>query len=163
RESKAQSRKPNPRPLRARRGPRVRRDRPADPGRGRARRSLRSRRHPLARAGAVPRPARGSAGPRRGAGPFRPRHFAARSGRARLLVDASVIGGGVDRWRRRLRALRDELELKLRGLGGEDEPLSERLRRTLGDLDALEAYALPLLEELAPLQALRAPWSDWLD
>lgn len=81
-----------------------------------------------------------------------------------LLVDAAVIGGR-ERWARRLDGLRRELELDLRNLDdaeGEASARGRSLARSLADLDALRAFALPLLDELVALPAL-AQWGAWLD
>jgi CRISPR/Cas system-associated exonuclease Cas4 (RecB family) len=80
----------------------------------------------------------------------------------RLLVDASVIGGGPARWRRRLEGLRQEL---LAGLAGDADAESPEVRRTrarVADLERLEAFALPLIERLDALPR-RASWSVMLD
>jgi RecB family exonuclease len=79
----------------------------------------------------------------------------------RLLVDAAVIGGR-DRWERRLAGLAAQLEQGLDDDEDPDSPASQRLRRDRGDLDALRAYALPLIDELAALPA-RASWGEWTD
>jgi len=79
----------------------------------------------------------------------------------RLLVDAAVIGG-LDRWKRRLEGLRQQLALSLDDI--EDAAGAEALhvRRDLSALEALTAFALPLLVDLdaLPRQAL---WGDWLE
>jgi ATP-dependent helicase/nuclease subunit B len=75
----------------------------------------------------------------------------------RLLVEAAVIGGR-DRWRRRIEGLANELRLRL----GEVEEGDETLVRTLEDLSAFSAYALPLIDELDTLPAA-ADWGEWLD
>ncbi len=78
----------------------------------------------------------------------------------KLLVDAAVIGG-IPRWKSRLGGLREQLKLEAA------EPdisadAAEHFARTLGDLDALEAFALPLLEVLVAFQA-PATWGVWLE
>ncbi|MQA90481.1 MAG: PD-(D/E)XK nuclease family protein [Gemmatimonas sp.] len=82
----------------------------------------------------------------------------------RLIVEASVIGG-LDRWRRRLKGLKQERRLALRRVMA-DEESSEgavaRIEREIRDLEHLEDYALPLLEELEALPA-SADWGAWLD
>jgi RecB family exonuclease len=77
----------------------------------------------------------------------------------RLLGDAAVIGG-VDRWRRRLAGLQQELALRRIEIG-EDEVGAAGLDRTVEDLEHLRKFALPLIEQLAalPRQAL---WGEWL-
>jgi RecB family exonuclease len=79
----------------------------------------------------------------------------------RLLVDAAVIGG-LDRWRRRLRGLAAELELDLQALDDPTDPSADRLRSNLVALDTLQAFALPLLEDLSALPE-RALWGEWLE
>lgn len=75
-----------------------------------------------------------------------------------LLVDAAVIGGA-DRWRRRLAGLRTRKQEEARA-PDLTEAQAQRLERELADLAALEAFALPLLDELAALPE-RAPWGEW--
>jgi hypothetical protein len=80
-----------------------------------------------------------------------------------LIVEASVIGGA-DRWQRRLTGLQNELRFKLAEAEGE-EPESARvaaLRRDLENLGNLQAFALPVVEELGALPAA-APWGEWLE
>ncbi len=91
----------------------------------------------------------------------------------RLLVDSAVIGGK-DRWVRRLDGLANELLLRIRETAPEEEAKVESIKRQLSDLEALRAYALPLIERLAALpdQASRplenddlrqgATWGEWL-
>jgi len=78
----------------------------------------------------------------------------------RLLVEASVIGG-LDRWRRRLAGLEQELALKLDDRDDLDEATEERLNRELDHLKSLRAYALPILMDL---DRLRQPeqWGVWI-
>lgn len=77
----------------------------------------------------------------------------------RLLTDAAVIGR-VDRWRRRLAGLQQEIELRLQELA-EDDARAGIIERQLADLEQLRTFALPLIEQLAelPRQAL---WGEWL-
>jgi len=80
-----------------------------------------------------------------------------------VLVESSVIGGGPERWRRRLSGLEHQYQHHLKALA-HDEPASPRiamLERQLRDLQHLRAFALPLLETLDawPETAL---WGDWL-
>ena len=80
----------------------------------------------------------------------------------RLLVDAAVVGG-LDRWRRRLEGLAQELELR-RGACARDDPQAPRLPaidRDLRDLGHLQRFALPVIERLAAFPE-EAPWADWL-
>ena len=64
----------------------------------------------------------------------------------RLLVDAAVIGGS-DRWRRRLAGLRAEIELALADVEDPDGGVAAGLRRDREALDALGAYAMPILDD----------------
>jgi len=81
-----------------------------------------------------------------------------------LLVESSVIGGGRERWERRLSGLRRELALKLEEARREehDSPRARRLERELNDLGHLERFALPLVDALVALPG-RAAWGAWLD
>ncbi len=78
----------------------------------------------------------------------------------RLLVDSAVIGGK-DRWVRRLDGLAKELVLRIEETAAEEEAKVDSIRNQLRDLDALRAYALPLIERLAVLPN-RANWGEWL-
>jgi RecB family exonuclease len=78
----------------------------------------------------------------------------------RLIIDAAVIGG-VDRWRRRLAGLRNTKLAELESPALSDAQ-RQRVERQLGDLEALSAFALPLLELLAGLPR-RAKWGEWLE
>jgi ATP-dependent helicase/nuclease subunit B len=77
----------------------------------------------------------------------------------RLIVDAAVIGG-VDRWRRRLKGLKEELGVRLEELD-EEGARADGLTRMTENLNHLETFALPLIEQLAVLPRA-APWSEWL-
>ncbi|MBL8909985.1 MAG: PD-(D/E)XK nuclease family protein [Archangium sp.] len=78
----------------------------------------------------------------------------------RLIIDAAVIGGP-DRWRRRLSGLRAGM-LKAKQNPTATEAQLERLNRELGDLHALEQFALPVLDLLSQLPR-SARWSDWIN
>ncbi len=78
----------------------------------------------------------------------------------RLLVDSAVIGGK-DRWSRRLQGLANELLLRIEEAAPEEEARVESIKRQLRDLEALRAYALPLLERLAALPD-GSNWGEWL-
>jgi ATP-dependent helicase/nuclease subunit B len=87
-----------------------------------------------------------------------PRHW------ERLLVEAAVIGGNPERWKRRLGGLAAEFRAQLREVTRE-EPESGRaagLARDIERLEHLSAYALPLMAELAAWPD-SAPWGEWLD
>jgi CRISPR/Cas system-associated exonuclease Cas4 (RecB family) len=75
-----------------------------------------------------------------------------------LLIESAVLGG-LDRWSARLDGLQQKLTKELEGLDG-NEPLQDRVRKSLVDLEALRRFALPLLQELALLPA-RATWGEW--
>ncbi len=77
----------------------------------------------------------------------------------RLIVDAAVIGG-VDRWRRRLHGLREEIAIRRAELE-EDDARAEALARTAEELDHLTAFAIPTIEQLAALPRA-ATWAEWL-
>jgi ATP-dependent helicase/nuclease subunit B len=79
----------------------------------------------------------------------------------RLLVDAAVIGSH-ERWRRRLDGLANELRTRLAELSDEDEPEAEVVTRTLDDLAAFTAYAVPLIDLIDGWPSSVA-WGDWLD
>jgi len=77
----------------------------------------------------------------------------------RLIVDAAVIGG-IDRWRRRLSGLKEEIAIRRAELE-EDGARAEALARTAEELDHLTAFAIPLIERLAALPRA-ATWTEWL-
>ncbi|HTB18982.1 MAG TPA: PD-(D/E)XK nuclease family protein, partial [Bryobacteraceae bacterium] len=79
----------------------------------------------------------------------------------KLLVDAAVIGGR-DRWARRLRGLRAELQTQLRDLEEDDESHRAHIARRIQQLERLEHFALPLIEALGALPAAEK-WGGWLD
>lgn len=78
-----------------------------------------------------------------------------------LLVEASVVGGDPERWRRRLRGLRQTLELKRRAVADSDETRRIHIDREIERLSDLERFALPIVTHLARMpKALR--WGEWL-
>ncbi len=79
----------------------------------------------------------------------------------RLLVDASVIGGGPERWRRRLDGLLHELEGGLSEEADPDGPEARRLHARKVDLERLRSFALPLIERLDAMPR-RSRWSEML-
>jgi ATP-dependent helicase/nuclease subunit B len=79
----------------------------------------------------------------------------------KLLVDAAVIGGH-DRWARRLRGLRAELQAQLRDLDKEDESHRPHIERRIEQLTRLEHFALPLIDMLGSLPK-QAHWGEWLE
>jgi CRISPR/Cas system-associated exonuclease Cas4 (RecB family) len=78
-----------------------------------------------------------------------------------LLVEAAVIGGR-ERWQRRLGGLRRAREQALALSSDPDEASALRLQRELGELEALQGFALPLLAALEALPR-EAAWGVWLD
>lgn len=80
----------------------------------------------------------------------------------RLLVEASVVEGGEERWQRRLEGLRQEMELRLGGLSEDDDTERERLRAELVRLGHLERFALPLIGFLDRMPT-RATWGEWIE
>jgi hypothetical protein len=82
----------------------------------------------------------------------------------RMLVEAAVVGGQPERWKRRLAGLDEELRKRQKEIESED-PGSARLEAIEGDrrrLAHLSAFALPIISELAGWPAL-ASWGEWLD
>jgi len=79
----------------------------------------------------------------------------------KLLVDAAVIGGH-DRWARRLRGLRAEMQAQLRDLDKEDESHRPHIERRLEQLTRLQNFALPLIDTLDSLPK-SATWGEWLE
>jgi len=79
----------------------------------------------------------------------------------KLLVDAAVIGGH-DRWARRLRGLRAELQAQLRTLDKEDQSHRPHIERRIEQLSRLEHFSLPLIDMLGALPA-SALWGEWLE
>jgi ATP-dependent helicase/nuclease subunit B len=79
-----------------------------------------------------------------------------------MLVDAAVIGGGVERWRRRLDGLARELDLRREELAGDDPaaPQVAAIERVRQQLVALGDFALPIIGTLAAWPAA-AHWSEW--
>jgi ATP-dependent helicase/nuclease subunit B len=79
----------------------------------------------------------------------------------KLLVDAAVIGGR-ERWARRLRGLRAELQTQLRDLEDEDDSPRAYVSHRIEQLERLEHFALPLIEVLSSLPSSEK-WGVWLD
>jgi CRISPR/Cas system-associated exonuclease Cas4 (RecB family) len=73
----------------------------------------------------------------------------------RLIVDAAVIGGP-ERWRTRLRGLREELVRRYR------EAQDPAIERRVATIDNLGEVALPIIDRLAELPR-RALWRDWIE
>jgi RecB family exonuclease len=82
----------------------------------------------------------------------------------RLIVEASVIGGDPQRWRRRLAGVREGYEAQIKEERLREDPESPRLvslERDRQNLDHLAQFAIPIVEMLASWPA-RATWGDWL-
>lgn len=82
----------------------------------------------------------------------------------RMLVEAAVVGGGPERWRRRLEGFDQELAARRSEIERED-PSSPRLAAIDDDrrrLVHLAAFAMPIVTEMAGWPAL-ALWGEWLD
>jgi ATP-dependent helicase/nuclease subunit B len=80
-----------------------------------------------------------------------------------LIVEAAVIGGDVRRWRDRLGGLRREYDRRVEELEQEEieSPRARALRRDAAQLDALAAFALPVLQRMADWQDAQK-WGEWL-
>ena len=79
----------------------------------------------------------------------------------KILVDAAVVGGA-DRWRRRLRGRRAELERKLEEAREDAEGRRRGLSAECRNLEDLERIALPILDLLERLPE-GGLWGTWLD
>jgi CRISPR/Cas system-associated exonuclease Cas4 (RecB family) len=82
-----------------------------------------------------------------------------------LLMDAAVIGQGPARWKRRLDGKANELRRQIdevRRTDGGDEAQARRLELTLEQLGHLQAFAVPVVQELASWPA-HASWGEWLE
>lgn len=79
-----------------------------------------------------------------------------------LIVEAAVIGG-LDRWRRRLAGLEQDYRTRLRAIQTDDDQSSRAraIGRDLDQLRALQAFALPVLAQLASWPD-RQSWGEWL-
>ena len=83
----------------------------------------------------------------------------------RFLVDAAVIGQDASRWRRRLAGKSAEIAAQVREAerqDGADGGRANGLRQVGEQLACLEAFALPIVEELASWPR-EAAWGGWLD
>jgi len=81
-----------------------------------------------------------------------------------LIVESAVVGGGRERWRRRLDGLANDFRLRIDELRTEDPDSSRiaRLERDVRNLTHLRAFALPIIDELAGWPP-SATWGEWLD
>jgi RecB family exonuclease len=77
----------------------------------------------------------------------------------RVLVDAAVVGGGAERWSRRLAGLSQRLE---HALAEADDDARDALVRQRSELADFEAFALPLVRDLEQLDHAR-PLHEHLD
>jgi RecB family exonuclease len=80
-------------------------------------------------------------------------------------MDAAVIGQGAARWKSRLEGWRHELGRQIREARrehGEESAKVRALELASEQCDQLQAFALPLIEELA-VWPQQATWGDWLD
>ena len=74
----------------------------------------------------------------------------------RLIVEASVVGGDPERWRRRLRGLRATYDAQINEERRREDPESPRLaglERDRRNLDHLASFALPIVDTLASSNA----------
>jgi len=83
----------------------------------------------------------------------------------RLIVEASVVGGDPERWRRRLRGLREGFDARIREerlREGPESPKLAGLERDRQNLTHLSGFAIPIVETLAswPMQTT---WGEWLE
>jgi ATP-dependent helicase/nuclease subunit B len=84
----------------------------------------------------------------------------------RLLVESAVIGGTAERWARRLEGKARELQRQIvEAARHEDDSDGARVRaleRIVEQLGHLQAFALPVIEQLAAWPE-EATWGEWLD
>jgi ATP-dependent helicase/nuclease subunit B len=83
----------------------------------------------------------------------------------RLIVESSVVGGDPERWRRRLRGLREAYETQKKEEQLREDPESPRranLERNLQNLGHLSSFALPIVDTLATWPP-QATWGEWLE
>src|SRR6185436_12460504 len=72
-----------------------------------------------------------------------------------------AVIGGVERWRRRLDGLAEELAAKRAAVATDDELRAAAIDRDRRDLAHLRAFALPLVARLAALPSA-GTWGEWL-
>jgi ATP-dependent helicase/nuclease subunit B len=85
--------------------------------------------------------------------------------RRRTALDAAVIGQDASRWKRRLAGKSAELAAQVREAerqDGRDSGRAQGLRQVQEQLACLQAFALPIIEELAAWPR-QAAWGAWLD
>jgi hypothetical protein len=85
-----------------------------------------------------------------------------------LIVESAVVGGrsradGRARWQRRLNGLAADYRFRLGALRRDEpeSPLGKRIERDLRNLMHLQAFALPLIDQLASWPET-ATWGDWM-
>jgi CRISPR/Cas system-associated exonuclease Cas4 (RecB family) len=83
----------------------------------------------------------------------------------RLIVEASVVGGDPERWRRRLQGLRAEFDARIKEEQRREDPESPKLaglERDRRNLAHLSHFAIPIVETLAAWPS-DATWGEWLE
>ena len=83
----------------------------------------------------------------------------------KLIVESSVVGGDPDRWRRRLRGLREAYDKQIAEERLREDPESPRLallRRNQQNLAHLSDFAIPIIETLASWPA-KGTWGEWIE
>ncbi len=82
-----------------------------------------------------------------------------------LIVEASVVGGDPERWRRRLRGLREGYDAHIKEERLREDPESPKLaslERDRQNLAHLSHFAIPIVETLASWPP-HATWGEWLE
>jgi ATP-dependent helicase/nuclease subunit B len=83
----------------------------------------------------------------------------------RLIVEASVVGGDPERWRRRLHGLREGFDERIKEEKRREDPESPKLaalERDRRNLAHLSSFAMPIVETLASWPP-DATWGEWLE
>ena len=83
----------------------------------------------------------------------------------RLIVEASVVGGDPERWRRRLRGLREGYDKQIREERRREDPESPKLaglERDRENLAHLSHFVVPIVETFASWPP-HATWGEWLE
>lgn len=78
----------------------------------------------------------------------------------RMILDAAVVGGRT-RWTRRLTGLLSALRARVCARSA-DDPAIERIELEIAQLEALRAFAFPVLDSLAALPR-SGSWREWLE
>jgi len=82
-----------------------------------------------------------------------------------LIVEASVVGGDPERWRRRLRGLREGYDAQIKEERLREDPESPKLaglERDRQNLAHLAHFAIPIVDTLASWPS-QATWGEWLE